>query len=267
MAILCATRFVVPVSCVRALSRLETWQTVLARCYASGLQTDAAIGRIVGCLDDTGLADNTTFIVTADNRDGIAAHEAGWDKYSSFTEEVGRIHLVVRYPDKIPAGTKVETPVSLLDVAATMLDVAGVKDDQHPLSMDGTRLVGIVDKNQARNSLICDYFGHSGDISFQKILYLDGWKYVLVWGDDDELYCLDDDLYELNNRLDDPPTLAQQRIMRDKIIDHMTERRKQRSAWHSAEFWEDGIVFSSPEWPREESLHRYKLRTQHGYAV
>jgi arylsulfatase A-like enzyme len=245
----------------------ETWQTVLARCYASGLQTDAAIGRIAACLDDTGLADNTIFIVTADHGDGIAAHGAGWDKYSSFTEEVGRIPLVVRYPAKIPAGTKVETPVSLLDVTATMLDVAGVKDDQHPLPMDGTSLVGIVDKSHARDSLICDHFGHSGDISFQKILYLDGWKYVSVWGDDDELYCLDDDPYELNNRLDDAQTLARQRIMRDKIIDHMTERRKQRSAWHPAEFWEDGIVFSSAEWPREETLHLYKLRTQQGYAV
>ena len=245
----------------------ETWQTVLARCYASGLQTDAAIGRIAACLDDTGLADNTIFIVTADHGDGIAAHGAGWDKYSSFTEEVGRIPLVVRYPVKIPAGTKVETPVSLLDVTATMLDVAGVKDNQHPLPMDGTSLVGIVDKSHARDSLICDHFGHSGDISFQKILYLDGWKYVSVWGDDDELYCLDDDPYEQNNRLDNPQTLARQRIMRDTIIDHMTERRKQRSAWHPAEFWEDGIVFSSPEWPREETLHLYKLRTQQGYAV
>ena len=175
--------------------------------------------------------------------------------------------MVIRYPVKIPAGTKVETPVSLLDVTATMLDVAGVKDDQHPLPMDGISLVGIVDKSHARDSLICDHFGHSGDISFQKILYLDGWKYVSVWGDDNELYCLDDDPYEQDNRLDDPQTLARQRIMRDKIIDHMTERRKQRSAWHPAEFWEDGIVFSSAEWPREETLHLYKLRTQQGYAV
>jgi arylsulfatase A-like enzyme len=92
------------------------WQTVMACCYASGLQTDAAIGRIAACLDDTGLADNTLFIVTADHGDGIAAHGAGWDKYSTFAEEVGRIPLVVRYLAKIPEGTIIKFFISLLDV-------------------------------------------------------------------------------------------------------------------------------------------------------
>jgi len=53
-------------------------------------------------------------IVTADHGDGIAAHGAGWDKYSSFTEEVGRIPLVMRWPDKIKPETKVTDPVNLL---------------------------------------------------------------------------------------------------------------------------------------------------------
>lgn len=245
----------------------ETWQTVLARCYAAGLQTDAAIGRIADCLDETGLADDTLFIVTADHGDGIAAHGAGWDKYSSYTEEVARIPLVMRYPQTFEAGSIVQAPVNLLDVTATILDVAGAESGTHPLPIDGESLVPIAIGTAMRASMICDHFGHSGDISFQKILYRDGWKYVSCWGDDDELYCLDDDPFELNNRLNDPETHERQRQMRDEIIEHIVARRAERTAWKPAAFWEDGIVFSSPEWPREETLQLYKLRVQQGYAV
>ncbi|MEJ8562154.1 sulfatase-like hydrolase/transferase [Yoonia sp. GPGPB17] len=245
----------------------RTWQTVLARCYAAGLQTDAAIGRVADQLDQLGLSDNTLFVVTADHGDGIAAHGAGWDKYSTFSEEVGRIPLVIRYPARIAPGHRSAQPVSLLDVTATMVEVANVRELSHPLPMDGESLIGIADGTRARDGLFCDHFGHSGDVSFQKILYLDGWKYVSVWGDDDELYCLDDDPFELSNRLDDPDTYDRQTMMREMIIDHIVERRAERSGWQPAEFWEAGIVFSSPEWPREETLQLYKLRTQQGYAL
>jgi len=246
----------------------KIWQTVLARCYAAGLQTDAAVGRIENCLQETGLADNTLFIVTADHGDGIAAHGAGWDKYSTFTEEVARIPLVMRWPGHISPNVRSETPVNLLDVTATMLGAAGVDaNGAHELSMDGDSLVGIANGDVSRDAMICDHFGHSGDVSFQKILYLDGWKYVSVWGDDDELYDLESDPFELTNRLDDPQTYARQSEMRELIIKHIEERRAERTAWHPAEFWEDGIVFSSPEWPREETLQLYKLRTQQGHQT
>ena len=106
------------------------WQNVLARCYAAGLQTDAAIARIVDCLEETGQLDNTLLIVTADHGDGIAAHGAGWDKYSSFSEEVACIPLVMHWPEGLPKGTKINSPVSLLDVTETILDAAEADYEQ-----------------------------------------------------------------------------------------------------------------------------------------
>lgn len=245
----------------------STWQTVMARCYAAGLQTDAAIGQVFDCLERTGLAQNTLFIVAADHGDGIAAHGAGWDKYSTFSEEVGRIPLVMHLPTEIPAGSKVTSPVNLLDVTATILDAADAKPEHHPLPMDGESLLPFARNEKVRDHMICDHYGHSGDISFQKILYSDGWKYVSVWGDDDELYNLTNDPFELHDKINDTTTQARQKQMRDIIIEHIKTRRAERSNWHPAEFWEDGIVFSSPEWPREETLHLYKLNTQQGYET
>lgn len=79
----------------------STWQTVLARCYAQDLQTDAAIGILLNALEDNGAAEGTLIIVTADHGDAIASHGAGWDKYSSYSEEVGRVPLVMRWPQHI----------------------------------------------------------------------------------------------------------------------------------------------------------------------
>lgn len=245
----------------------DTWQTVLARCYAAGLQTDAAIGRIADTLDQTGMAENTLFIVTADHGDGIAAHGAGWDKYSSFTEEVARIPLVMRQPEAIPAGLRCEAPVNLLDVTATICAAAGAEVAEHPLPMDGENLIPIATGEADRQSMICDHFGHSGDISFQKILYRDGFKYVACWGDDDEFYDLKADPFELKSLLDDPSLEVRRQSMREEIIAHLEERRAERSNWRPAEFWEDGIVFSSPEWPREETLLLYKLRVLVGHPT
>ncbi len=239
----------------------KTWQQVLARCYASGLQTDAAIGRIVNCLADTGLDKNTLVIVTADHGDGIASHGTGWDKYSSFTEEVGKVPLVMRWPDKIPAATVVDDPVNLLDVTATMLS-AGEAVVDHPLPIDGEDLLPVIDGRTQRDHMICDHFGHSGDVCFQKILYADGWKYVSAYSAGDELYDLQNDPFELHNRINDSATAGRQHRMRQIIIDHYESRREQREAWHPPEFWERGIVYSSAEWPRDESLHLYQLKTQ-----
>ena len=78
------------------------------------------IRTIAKALDKAGLADDTLFIVTADHGDGVAAHGAGWDKYSSFTEEVGRIPLVMRWPKGLSSNKMVSSPVNLLDVTATI---------------------------------------------------------------------------------------------------------------------------------------------------
>lgn len=239
------------------------WQKVLARCYASGLQTDAAIGAINTLLQDTGLADNTLFIVTADHGDAIASHGGCWDKYSAFAEEVARIPLVMRWPKHIAAGTRVASYVNLLDVHYTMLDAAkAIPQVPHPLALDGESLLPFTSQHSERQSMICDHFGHSGDIRFQKILYDRGWKYVSAWADGDELYHLATDPYERHNKIDDVTTYDRQQHMRDTIIAHMEQRRQERSAWHRADFLEDGIVLSSPEWPREETLLLYKLKQQ-----
>lgn len=114
---------------------------------------DAAIGRILRALDETGLADNTIVIFTSDNG---ATFESGNQGTSNFhdsnypfrgqkrsLEEGGiRVPAVVRWPGRIPAGRKFDQPVHMIDVFPTLLAAAGGKPDPS-WKIDGLNLLEV----------------------------------------------------------------------------------------------------------------------------
>ena len=242
-----------------------TWQTVMARCYAQGLQTDAAIGQLLAALDASGDADNTLVIVTADHGDAIASHGAGWDKYSTYTEEVGRVPLVMRWPDKIAPQLRSKRLVSGLDITATLVAAANADST----NLDGRDLlrneVGSIDnadtasEQQSEEYLVVEHYGHSGDVAYQRIVYQGDWKYVVAWGDDDELYDLVSDPYELTNRLRDDAAANVLRKLQQLALDDLLEERACRETDFPQSEMEYKLVISNDRWPREERLLLYKL--------
>ena len=115
---------------------------------------------------------------------------------------------MMHWPKSIPQGARISEPVSLLDVTATILDAADADTQAaHEENLDGTSVLPLVAGERTRENLICDHFGHSGDVLFQKILYQNRFKYTSVWGEDDEFYDLAADPYELINLIDDPAYL------------------------------------------------------------
>lgn len=238
----------------------RTWQTVMARCYAQGLQTDAAIGQVLSALEASGDVDNTLVIVTADHGDAIASHGAGWDKYSTYTEEVGRVPLVMRWPEKIKAGQRSKRLVSGLDITATLVAAA----DADLSDMDGQDLLSIETGQPSSDPsntdhLIVEHYGHSGDVAFQRIVYQADWKYVVAWGDDDELYNLVEDPYELTNRLQDGTASEILGRLQQLALDDLKSERAAREVEFPQSEMEFKLVVSNDRWPREERLLQYKL--------
>ncbi len=73
---------------------------------------------------DTGLADDAMIVVTADHGEEIAEH--GGTLHDSPYAEVRDVPLLVVWPGVVPAGKVVYAPVSILDIAPTILDYAAL---------------------------------------------------------------------------------------------------------------------------------------------
>lgn len=114
------------------------------RGYAGDLlYTDAEIGRLLAGLDALGEAERTVVVITADHGEELGEHGViGHTWY--MTDPVLRVPLLIRAPGAIPAGVRVAGAVSLVDVAPTILELAGGDAASSPAVMQGTSLVAHV---------------------------------------------------------------------------------------------------------------------------
>ena len=97
---------------------------------------DAQIGRIVAALKDRGLYENTMIVVTSDHGEAFGERhrvEHGNSPYQNLLH----VALLVKYPKSAHKGLA-EAPVSLIDVAPTVLAAAGVPV---PPAMQGRSLL------------------------------------------------------------------------------------------------------------------------------
>jgi len=84
---------------------------------------DEEVGRIVDALGQAGLRDDTIVVYTSDH--GDMAGELGLWWKSSCYEGSARVPLLVSWPRCFPAGRRIADPVSLIDLAPTIVDLAG----------------------------------------------------------------------------------------------------------------------------------------------
>lgn len=111
------------------LEPLPREEEILRFLYRRGVATtDAALGRLFRDLQEGGLFDRMMIVVTSDH--GEAFFEHGLVLHSSLHREVLEVPLLVKWPDGSPhaerAGTVREVPSASVDVAPTLLAVAGI---------------------------------------------------------------------------------------------------------------------------------------------
>lgn len=89
--------------------------------------TDAQIGRLLAGLADRGLGEDTAIVVTADHGEELMRH--GWIGHTrTLYDELLHVPLIVvpAAGTAAPAPRAVDAPVSLIDLAPTLLELAGV---------------------------------------------------------------------------------------------------------------------------------------------
>ena len=181
----------------------DEWAPIVARSYEHATQVDAALGRVLDCLDRLRLARNTLVFYTADHGDAIASHGGVFDKDSLMVEETARIPLAVRWPGHVPRGVIANSFVTHMDIVPTLLEAAGAGA---PSPVDGRSFVHLAHEPKTTpwpDHLLCQHHGH-GHPCFQRLLRHGRYKYVAHLDDLDELYDLERDPHELHNLIEDP---------------------------------------------------------------
>ena len=107
--------------------------------YASISFADAQLGRVLTCLQDTGLAENTIVVFTSDHGYHMGEH-GHWQKTTLF-ENATRVPLIISGPGVIDKGKSTDGLAELVDVYPTMTELAGLTT---PKSVSGKSLVPIL---------------------------------------------------------------------------------------------------------------------------
>jgi len=126
--------------------------------YDGGIAyVDHQIGEVVSWLKRRGAYDNTMIVVTSDHGEAFGErHRVG--HANSAYQNLLHVALVVKYPNQAHRGTEAR-PVSLIDVAPTILEAAGIAA---PQSMQGRSLTAIADRDIFSETFPCPV-AHSPD--------------------------------------------------------------------------------------------------------
>ncbi len=189
------------------------WRRQRANYYGNVKIVDDAVGRLVAALEETGQVEDTIFVFTSDHGEMLGDH-GFWEK-RAFYEESFRIPLFIRIPWLKRAGQRVAGNISHVDLMPTLLDLAGAPV---PTQLEGRSVADILRNGEDRcdRSAVLEWSGYGerdlgsrtanlmASLPRRAIVSADRWKLNLCVGDQGELFDLNEDPHELNNRFDDP---------------------------------------------------------------
>ena len=87
---------------------------------------DAALGTLMQGLQQRGLAEQTVWIVFGDHGEAFGQHEGNYGHTFNLYEENVRVPLLIAAPERESAQHRSHRVVSLVDIAPTVLDLAGL---------------------------------------------------------------------------------------------------------------------------------------------
>jgi arylsulfatase A-like enzyme len=186
------------------------------------LAVDEGLGRLLDTLSALGELDRTLIVFTSDNGYFFGEHGLSIERRLPYEESIRNV-LLMRYPPLAPAGRRAPQLVSSIDVAPTVLDIAGAPIDEQ---IQGRSLVPLLtgDARGWREAVLVEFFTNEQpmpwllDMDYRTVRTAHH-KYI-QWTqhpDEDELYDLDADPYELHNLAPDKGSAETRRRLRAEL--------------------------------------------------
>lgn len=219
----------------------EDLQEIKANYYAMVSLVDDEVGRILTTLDDQGLTDDTVVIFTSDHGELLGDHQLMLKGPMMYDCAI-KVPLLIRWPGRIAAATRIDELVEWIDLTATITELAGTALPR----CQGRSLLGLATGTTAehRGWALCEYrdSGHPYDPPVHTTMLRTGESKIIVHhgppasarARDGELYDLATDPGELINLWNDPDHAGLRQQLTEILLDVMVateDRSQQRKAF------------------------------------
>jgi arylsulfatase A-like enzyme len=148
----------------------------IVRHYDAGIRfLDDALGRLFDGLVARGRDEDTLIIVTADHGEAFGEH--GRFLHDQIYNSLLHVPLLLRFPGSANAGTRVATPVQLIDLVPTVLDAVGL--EPHP-DLPGRSLLPLLDGESEPVDLFFSNSNHDTGRRTLEISILSGGRKLIL---------------------------------------------------------------------------------------
>lgn len=184
---------------------------------------DRNIGKVLDYLDEKGLAENTIVIYMSDQ--GFYMGEHGWFDKRFMYEESFRTPMMLRYPKQIKKPKKVNDLLMTIDIAPTMLALAGVTV---PSDMQGESFEKIIEGKEGERKQLYYHYYEDGIHNVSPHFGVSDGQYKLIRFynkvDSWELYDLTKDSKEMNNLYNNAKYAEKQAEMMQKLKEEIKKQ-------------------------------------------
>ncbi|HEY1800334.1 MAG TPA: sulfatase [Terriglobales bacterium] len=174
--------------------------------YAGVESNDENVGAVMKELERRGILDQTAIILSSDHGFFLGEHHF-YDKRLMYEPSI-RIPFILRYPNRIPAGGHSDKMVLNLDIAPTILDLAGIPAEAQ---VQGRSVMPIAERkevNDWRTDWLYEYYEYPGweNVKPCRGIRTERYKLIVFFlpPEEFELYDLQLDPDEQHNLYGDP---------------------------------------------------------------
>ena len=189
---------------------------------------DENVGRVLGYLDEAGLAENTLVIYMGDNGFHLGEH-GFYDKRDAYEPSI-RVPMLARAPGLIEGGSVVSPMVQNIDIASTVMDAMGVSLPDglaQARQMDGKSFLPLLEGREVpwRNHILYEYHWEWNFPATPTLFSIrtDRYKYVYHHGtwDIDAFYDFEEDPIERHNLIEVPGYQKMIGELRDQMFEEL----------------------------------------------